>query len=76
MHNTAFTLYTVIVNIMTFFTAGAPTTVVTTVVPLGSQSTHMICPHCHAEVDTTTKTSPSLVAWLSGFIICILGYVT
>lgn len=36
----------------------------------------MICPHCHAEVDTTTKTSPSVVAWLSGFIICILGYVT
>ncbi|XP_045112674.1 lipopolysaccharide-induced tumor necrosis factor-alpha factor homolog isoform X1 [Portunus trituberculatus] len=53
--------------------AGAPTTVVTTVVPLGSQSTHMICPHCRAEVDTTTKTSPSVVAWLSGFIICILG---
>lgn len=51
----------------------APTTVVTTVVPLGSQSTHMICPHCQAEVDTTTKTSPSVVAWLSGFIICILG---
>ncbi|KAK8376101.1 hypothetical protein O3P69_008671 [Scylla paramamosain] len=55
------------------FNTGAPTTVVTTVVPLGSQSTHMICPHCHAEVDTTTKTSPSVVAWLSGFIICILG---
>nr|XP_045583331.1 lipopolysaccharide-induced tumor necrosis factor-alpha factor-like isoform X2 [Procambarus clarkii] len=53
--------------------AGAPTAVVTTVVPLGSQSTHMICPHCHAEVDTATKTSPSMVAWLSGFIICILG---
>ncbi|XP_066971043.1 lipopolysaccharide-induced tumor necrosis factor-alpha factor homolog isoform X1 [Macrobrachium rosenbergii] len=51
----------------------APTAIVTTVVPLGSQSTHMICPHCHAEIDTATKTSPSLVAWLSGFIICILG---
>nr|XP_045583330.1 uncharacterized protein LOC123746101 isoform X1 [Procambarus clarkii] len=55
------------------FNTGAPTAVVTTVVPLGSQSTHMICPHCHAEVDTATKTSPSMVAWLSGFIICILG---
>ncbi|XP_064092255.1 lipopolysaccharide-induced tumor necrosis factor-alpha factor homolog isoform X3 [Macrobrachium nipponense] len=51
----------------------APTAIVTTVVPLGSQSTHMICPHCHAEIDTATKTSPSMVAWLSGFIICILG---
>ncbi|XP_047478158.1 LITAF domain-containing protein-like isoform X1 [Penaeus indicus] len=51
----------------------APTAIVTTVVPLGSQSTHMICPHCHSEIDTATKTSPSVVAWLSGFIICILG---
>ncbi|KAK7079906.1 hypothetical protein SK128_000359, partial [Halocaridina rubra] len=51
----------------------APTAIVTTVVPLGSQSTHMICPHCHAEINTATKTSPSMVAWLSGFIICILG---
>ncbi|KAK4319022.1 hypothetical protein Pmani_010001 [Petrolisthes manimaculis] len=54
-------------------TAGGPTAVVTTVVPLGPQSTHMICPHCHAEVDTTTKTYPSVVAWLSGLIICIVG---
>ncbi|XP_042233048.1 lipopolysaccharide-induced tumor necrosis factor-alpha factor-like isoform X1 [Homarus americanus] len=59
----------------TYGHAGAPTAVVTTVVPLGSQSTHMICPHCHADVDTATKLSPSMVAWLSGFIICILGGV-
>ncbi|XP_042885749.1 lipopolysaccharide-induced tumor necrosis factor-alpha factor homolog isoform X1 [Penaeus japonicus] len=55
------------------FGNAAPTAIVTTVVPLGSQSTHMICPHCHSEIDTATKTSPSVVAWLSGCIICILG---
>ncbi|XP_076046954.1 lipopolysaccharide-induced tumor necrosis factor-alpha factor homolog isoform X5 [Oratosquilla oratoria] len=50
-----------------------PTAIVTTVVPLGPQSTHMICPHCHAEVDTATKSEPSLIAYLSGFVIALLG---
>ncbi|XP_076046953.1 uncharacterized protein LOC143028557 isoform X4 [Oratosquilla oratoria] len=54
-------------------TSGVPTAIVTTVVPLGPQSTHMICPHCHAEVDTATKSEPSLIAYLSGFVIALLG---
>ncbi|XP_076046959.1 LITAF domain-containing protein isoform X10 [Oratosquilla oratoria] len=53
--------------------SGVPTAIVTTVVPLGPQSTHMICPHCHAEVDTATKSEPSLIAYLSGFVIALLG---
>lgn len=47
--------------------------IVTTVVPLGPQPTHMICPHCHAEVDTSTKTEPGIIAYISGIIICLLG---
>lgn len=47
--------------------------IVTTVVPLGSQPTHMICPHCYAEIDTATKTEPGLIAYISGVIIALLG---
>ena len=49
------------------------TTIVTTVVPIGPQTTHMICPHCHAEINTSTKTSPGLIAYVSGLIIAMLG---
>ncbi|KAF2355708.1 LPS-induced tumor necrosis factor alpha factor [Trinorchestia longiramus] len=48
-------------------------TIVTTIVPLGPQSTHMICPHCRSEVDTATKTSPSPMAWVASLLICCLG---
>lgn len=47
--------------------------IVTTVVPVGSEQTHMICPHCHAEIDTTTKTEPGLIAYIAGIIICLIG---
>uniref|UniRef100_A0A6P7FYC0 Uncharacterized protein LOC114335456 n=1 Tax=Diabrotica virgifera virgifera TaxID=50390 RepID=A0A6P7FYC0_DIAVI len=39
--------------------------IVTTVVPVGPNPTHMICPHCHAEIDTTTKRSPGCIAYIS-----------
>ncbi|KAJ2954408.1 hypothetical protein O0L34_g2672 [Tuta absoluta] len=51
--------------------AGPP--IVTTVVPVGPHPTHMICPSCHAEIDTTTKTKPSTNAYLCGGLICLLG---
>lgn len=51
----------------------APTTIVTTVVPLGGSSTHMVCPHCHHEIDTATKSAPSKIAWLSCLILCLVG---
>jgi hypothetical protein len=51
---------------------GGPT-VVTTVVPVGPQPTHMICPYCHAEIDTATKTEPGLIAYISGVVIALLG---
>uniref|UniRef100_A0A1B6C017 LITAF domain-containing protein n=1 Tax=Clastoptera arizonana TaxID=38151 RepID=A0A1B6C017_9HEMI len=47
--------------------------IVTTVVPLGTQPTHMICPHCYAEVNTVTKTKPKIIAYLSGIVIALLG---
>lgn len=47
--------------------------ILTTVVPVGPEPTHMICPHCHAEIDTTTKTEPGLIAYIVGTIICLIG---
>ncbi|BFF97051.1 cell death-inducing p53-target protein 1 [Drosophila madeirensis] len=48
-------------------------TIVTTVVPISRTSTHMICPSCHAEIETTTRTEPGMIAYLSGFVIALLG---
>lgn len=48
-------------------------TIVTTVVPVGSESTHMICPHCYAEIDTATRTEPGMIAYISGLVIALLG---
>ncbi|XP_018576725.1 lipopolysaccharide-induced tumor necrosis factor-alpha factor homolog [Anoplophora glabripennis] len=47
--------------------------IVTTVVAVGPNPTHMICPHCQAEIDTTTKSKPGLIAYISGAILCIIG---
>lgn len=55
-----------------FIDANGPT-IVTTIVPVGPHSTHTICPHCHAEIDTTTKTEPGMIAYVSGIIIALLG---
>jgi hypothetical protein len=49
--------------------------IVTTVVPVGPDSTHMICPHCHAEIDTTTDTKPGNIAYIAAALICLMGYV-
>ena len=51
-------------------TGPVPPVIVTT---LGSKSTNVICPHCHAEIYTAIKNAPSRVAYVSGFIIFILG---
>jgi len=48
-------------------------TIVTTVVPVGPEQTHMVCQYCHAEIDTTTKTEPGLIAYIAGIIICVIG---
>lgn len=53
----------------------ANTTIVTTVVPISRTSTHMICPSCHAEIETTTRTEPGMIAYLSGFLIALFGWV-
>lgn len=46
---------------------------VTTVVPVGPNPTHMICPYCRAEIDTTTRTKPGLIAYISGGLLCLFG---
>lgn len=59
-------------NELFFITASGPS-IVTTVVPVGPHPTHMICPSCHAEIDTATQTKPGLIAYISGAIICLVG---
>lgn len=49
--------------------------IVTTVVPVGPQPTHTICPSCHAEIDTKTKTEPGIIAYISGIVIALVGWV-
>jgi lipopolysaccharide-induced tumor necrosis factor-alpha factor len=49
--------------------------VVTTVVPIGHNSTHMICPSCHAEINSDVKKTPGLIAYVSGLLIALFGYV-
>lgn len=46
--------------------------ILTTVVPVGPEPTHMICPHCHAEIDSSTKSEPGLVAYVLGALICLV----
>jgi lipopolysaccharide-induced tumor necrosis factor-alpha factor len=47
--------------------------IVTTIVPLGPHSTHTVCPNCGCEINTKTRTSPGMIAWVSGFIIAMMG---
>lgn len=47
------------------------TRIVTTVVPIGPHPTHTICPSCHAEIDTNTRTEPGVIAYVSGFVIAM-----
>jgi lipopolysaccharide-induced tumor necrosis factor-alpha factor len=47
--------------------------VMTTVVPIGHHSTHMICPSCHAEINSDTKKAPGLIAYVSGLLIALFG---
>lgn len=49
------------------------TTILTTVVPIGPNPTHMICPSCNAEIETSIKKTPSVMAWVSGLVIALMG---
>lgn len=42
---------------------------------MGPGPTHTICPHCQAEIESTTKTEPGMIAYISGVVIALLGYV-
>lgn len=47
--------------------------IVTTVIPLGPHATHTICPSCGTEINTKTRSSPGLIAYVSGFLIAVFG---
>lgn len=34
-----------------------------------------VCPHCHAEIDTAVRSEPGLIAWLSGGLLVLFGYL-
>merc|ERR1712071_521740 len=52
---------------------GMPNTIITTIVPVGPASTHTNCPHCHAEINTTVVSTPSIWAYVSGAAIALIG---
>ncbi|KAF7271583.1 LITAF domain-containing protein-like [Rhynchophorus ferrugineus] len=48
--------------------------ILTTIVPVvGPNPTHMVCPHCGAEIDTSTKSEPSTKAYIASLILCVIG---
>lgn len=47
--------------------------IITTVVPLGLDPCHMICPHCHKEMESKTHRAPKVGAYLAGILICLMG---
>jgi len=47
--------------------------ILTTVIPLGPRSTHMVCPHCNAEIESSTQATPGLIAYISAGVIALLG---
>lgn len=47
--------------------------IVTTVVTIGPHSSHMVCPICHANINSRTRSSPGLVAWVTGFLLALFG---
>lgn len=57
---------------MTFVVVHRGPEILTTVVPLGSEPTHMICPHCHVEIDSSTRSEPGLIAYIAGILICLV----
>lgn len=42
---------------------------------MGPGPTHTICPHCQVEIESTTKTEPGMIAYISGVVIALLGYI-
>lgn len=47
--------------------------IVTSVIPLGPHATHTICPSCGIEINTKTRKTPGLIAYVSGFLIAVFG---
>ncbi|XP_037088152.1 lipopolysaccharide-induced tumor necrosis factor-alpha factor homolog [Pollicipes pollicipes] len=39
----------------------------------GPNPAHMMCPHCHAEIETSVRSSPSTTAWIAGLLIALFG---
>ncbi|ODM94196.1 Lipopolysaccharide-induced tumor necrosis factor-alpha factor [Orchesella cincta] len=40
---------------------------------LGTHNAQMTCPHCRSEIQTKTDKKPSIVAWISAAVCCLVG---
>jgi len=56
-------------------TASGQPIIVTTVIPVGPEATRMTCPSCHSEIDSAIRKEPGLIAWISGGVLLLLGYI-
>lgn len=57
-----------------FFAVRKDPEILTTIVPVvGPNPTHMVCPHCGAEIDTSTKSKPGIKAYIASAILCLIG---
>ena len=43
------------------------------ITPLGPTSINTNCPHCHAQIDTTVVSRPSIWAYMSSTVLALIG---
>ena len=48
-------------NLDDFATVTPGPQIVTTIIPVGPRATHMVCPHCHAEILSETRSTPGKI---------------
>jgi len=48
------------------------TVIVQQTITLGHRPVNMVCPHCQAQIRTSTDSEPSATAWVLGAILCLL----
>ena len=62
-------------NVSNFCAAAGATVVLAQpmIGPLQREATRMVCPHCSADITTTTSSSPSMMAYATSAILCFMG---
>lgn len=68
-----FPCLTIILIFICLLAATGQPVIVTAVVPVGPDTTRMVCPSCHFEIDTVIRKDPGLIAWISGSVLLLFG---